>query len=184
MTFFQGNRTNSPTNCMKQQRILNSLSDNGEVEHSWRHLLFWFHTTLWSYSHQNSVVLAQTQGQGPEEQNGEHRHKHIFVCYQLIHDRGTKNTKQGKDSTLKKWCRENWTPSTWHTKLIKIHNFPQQTLPLLGPWKMTPPHPHSPGIPVVAQQKQIWPVSMRMHVQSLALLGGLGIQCCHELWCR
>ena len=27
-------------------------------------------------------------------------------------------------------------------------------------------------------------VSMKMWVQSLASLSGLGIQCCHELWCR
>ena len=40
------------------------------------------------------------------------------------------------------------------------------------------------GVPVVAQGKQIWPVSMRMQVQSLALLGGVRIRRCHELWCR
>ena len=37
---------------------------------------------------------------------------------------------------------------------------------------------------MVAQQKQIRLVSMRMRVGSLALLGGLGIRCCGELWCR
>ena len=40
------------------------------------------------------------------------------------------------------------------------------------------------GVPVVAQQKRIWLISMRMQVQSLALLGGSGIRHCHELWCR
>ena len=29
-----------------------------------------------------------------------------------------------------------------------------------------------------------WLVTMRMWVWSLALLSGLRIQCCHELWCR
>ena len=38
------------------------------------------------------------------------------------------------------------------------------------------------GIPVVAQQ--IWLGTMRLQVQSMALLGGLRIQRCHELWCR
>lgn len=42
----------------------------------------------------------------------------------------------------------------------------------------------SQGIPVVAQREQIWLVSMRMQVWSLALLSGLRILCCHELWCR
>ena len=42
----------------------------------------------------------------------------------------------------------------------------------------------SSGVPVVVQWKQIQVVSMRMRVPSLALLSGLGIQYCHELWCR
>ena len=40
------------------------------------------------------------------------------------------------------------------------------------------------GVPVVLQWKQIPLVSMRMHVQSLALFSGLRIQCYCELWCR
>ena len=38
------------------------------------------------------------------------------------------------------------------------------------------------GVPDVAQRKQIWLVSMRTQVQSLALLNGLRIQCCWQ--CR
>ena len=38
------------------------------------------------------------------------------------------------------------------------------------------------GVPTVAQGKQIRLVCMRMGVQSLASLSGLGIQCCCELW--
>jgi len=40
------------------------------------------------------------------------------------------------------------------------------------------------GVPVMAQWKQIWLVSMRTQVRSLASLSGLRIQCCRELWCR
>ena len=36
----------------------------------------------------------------------------------------------------------------------------------------------------MAQQKQIWLLSMRKWVRSLALLSGLSICHCHELWCR
>ena len=32
--------------------------------------------------------------------------------------------------------------------------------------------------------EQVWLSSMRRRVQSLALLGGLRIRCCHEVWCR
>ena len=40
------------------------------------------------------------------------------------------------------------------------------------------------GVPVVAQWKQIQPVSMKMQVGSLASLIGSGIQHCRELRCR
>ena len=39
-------------------------------------------------------------------------------------------------------------------------------------------------VPIVAQQKQIWLVSMRLQVRSLASLSGLQIWYCHELQCR
>ena len=40
------------------------------------------------------------------------------------------------------------------------------------------------GVPIVVQWKQIRLGSTRIWVQSLALISGLGIWCCHELWCR
>ena len=40
------------------------------------------------------------------------------------------------------------------------------------------------GIPIMAQQKQIWLTSMRTQVQSLAWLSELRIQHCCELWYR
>ena len=40
------------------------------------------------------------------------------------------------------------------------------------------------GVPVMAQQKQIQLGTMKLWVRSLALLSGLRIQRCHELWCR
>ena len=40
------------------------------------------------------------------------------------------------------------------------------------------------GFPIVVQQKQIQLVSIKMQVQSLALLSELAIWHCHELWCR
>ena len=42
---------------------------------------------------------------------------------------------------------------------------------------------HNWGVPVVVQQKQIRLGTMRFRVQSLALLSGLKIWCCRELWC-
>ena len=40
------------------------------------------------------------------------------------------------------------------------------------------------GVPIVAQQKLIQLVSIRVQVRSLASLGGSCIQHCHELWCQ
>ena len=40
------------------------------------------------------------------------------------------------------------------------------------------------GVPVVAQRKQIQLRTMRLRVPPLALLSGLKIQHCRELWCR
>ena len=40
------------------------------------------------------------------------------------------------------------------------------------------------GVPVVAQQKRIQRVSMRMRVPFLASLSGLRIRRCRELWCK
>ena len=40
------------------------------------------------------------------------------------------------------------------------------------------------GVPIAAQWKSTQLVSMRMQVQSLALLSGLRIWHCHEWWCR
>ena len=40
------------------------------------------------------------------------------------------------------------------------------------------------GIPVVAQWKQIRLGTVRLQLQPLALLRGLRIRHCHELWCR
>jgi len=40
------------------------------------------------------------------------------------------------------------------------------------------------GVSVVVPWKRILPGTMRLRVQSLALLSELRIQRCHELWCR
>ena len=40
------------------------------------------------------------------------------------------------------------------------------------------------GVPIMAQSKRIWLVSLRMQVQSLASLSRWKILSCRELWCR
>ena len=40
------------------------------------------------------------------------------------------------------------------------------------------------GVPIMDQQKRIQLGTMRLQVRSLALISGLRIWHCHELWCR
>ena len=46
------------------------------------------------------------------------------------------------------------------------------------------PAKESPGVPMVVQWLMNQLVSMRTRVRSLAMLSGLRIQCCRDLWCR
>ena len=57
---------------------------------------------------------------------------------------------------------------------------------LLGLWfiQMQTPIRMWFGVPVVAQWLMNATRNLRLRVQSLALLSGLGIWHCHELWCR
>ena len=57
-------------------------------------------------------------------------------------------------------------------------------IPLLGIYpEKTMTQKDTCGVPLLAQQKWICLVSIRMQVRSLALFSGLRIQRCHELWC-
>jgi len=70
------------------------------------------------------------------------------------------------NSIMRKRLPLNKVPSWWNTTVS--HNFKMLKF----------------GVPVMAQQKRIWLVSVRMQVWFLALFNGSRIQCCHELWCR
>ena len=50
--------------------------------------------------------------------------------------------------------------------------------------KKKPKKPKKVGVPIVAQRKQVHLGTMRFWVRSPALLSGLSIWRCHELWCR
>ena len=66
---------------MKTQKILNSQSSLEKEEWSWRNQPSWFQITLQSYSHQDSMVLAQKQKYRPMEQGRKPRNKlmHLWV---------------------------------------------------------------------------------------------------------
>ena len=74
MVFFQRIRTNNFTICMETQKTLNSQSNLEKEEWNWRNQPACL-AILQSYSHQDSMVLAQRQKHRSVEQNREPRDK-------------------------------------------------------------------------------------------------------------
>ena len=71
---FHRTRTKNFTIHMETQKTLNS-QNNPEKEWSWRHQPFWLQIILQSYSHEESMVLAQKQKYRQMEQNRKPRNK-------------------------------------------------------------------------------------------------------------
>ena len=109
-----------------------------------------------------------------------------FLWGSLGHCRGT-----GVIPLLAQWlriqhCHSRGGGHSWRSDRIRDQEFPYATgvAKKREREKAKPENQIIRGVPVVAQRKLIWLVSMRMRVQSLALLNGLRIQRCCELWGR
>ena len=68
---------------MEIQKTMNSQNSLEKEEWSWRNQPFWLLIILQSYSHQDSMVLAQKQKYRPMEQDREPRDEptHLWVPY-------------------------------------------------------------------------------------------------------
>ena len=77
---------------METQKTLNSQSSLEKEEWSWRNQPFWLQIVLKSYSHQDSMVLAQKHKYRPREQNRKSRDKSTHL-WTLIFDIGGKNVQ-------------------------------------------------------------------------------------------
>ena len=75
---FHRTRTKNFT-ILETQKTLNSQSNLDLEEWTWRNQLTWFWTILQSYSHQDSMVLAQKQKYRPVEQNRKPRDKPMIL---------------------------------------------------------------------------------------------------------
>ena len=80
---FHRTRTKNFTIHMKTQKTPNSKSSLEKEEWSWRNQPSWLQIILQSYSHKNSIVLAQKQKYRPMEQDRKPRNKpmHLWVPY-------------------------------------------------------------------------------------------------------
>ena len=80
---FQRTRTNNFIICMEIQKTLNSHSNLEKEEWNWRNQPAWLQTILQSYSHQDSMALAQRQKYRSVEQNRKPRDKptHLWTLY-------------------------------------------------------------------------------------------------------
>ena len=97
-------------------KTLNSQSSLKKEKQSWRNQAPWLQTKLQSYSHQDSMVLAQKQKYRSKEQVRKPRYKPIHYNH-LICDKGGKNIQWRKCNLFNKLCWENWRATHKRMKL-------------------------------------------------------------------
>ena len=104
---------------MEIQKTLSSQSILEKEEWNWRNQPAWLQTILQSYSHQNSMVLAQMKKYRSINKR-ESLEINPRTCEHLVFDKGGKNIQWRKNNLFNKWCWENWSTTC---KRMKIEHF-------------------------------------------------------------
>ena len=97
---FHRSRTKNFTIHMETPKYLSSQSNFEKEEWSWRNQPSWLHVILQSYSHQDSVILAQTQKYRPMEQDREPRNKPMHLCIPYFWQRRQEYTMGQRASSI------------------------------------------------------------------------------------
>ena len=77
---FHRTRTKAFTIHMETQKTPNNQSSLEKEEWSWRNQASWLQIIVKSYSHQDSMALAQTQKYRPMEQDRKSRNNPMHLC--------------------------------------------------------------------------------------------------------
>ena len=85
---------------IETQKTPNIQNSPEKEEWNWRNEPSWHQIILQSYSHQESMVLAQNQKSRPMEQDRKPRNKPMHLWY-LIFDKGGKNIQWGRQPLQK-----------------------------------------------------------------------------------
>ena len=97
---FHRTRTKNFTIHMETQKTLNSQSNLEKEEWSWRNQPSWLQIILQSYSHQDSMALAQKQKHRPMEQDRKPRNKPMYLRVPYFWQRRQEYTMGAKIASL------------------------------------------------------------------------------------